>query len=362
MKQNIGIVGAGLAGRLLALECLQRGWHVTLFDSGNSSGQQSCGWVAAGMIAPYSELESSEPLLFHLGRESLQQWPIILKYLPLPVAFNAAGTVIVAHPQDIGHITRFKQVIHHKLADMFPQVSQEHAIKKLSPKELDHFVPGISPIINEGYWIAEEGQISSTDFFKASSAALQSSDVVWHENTRVNGINPFKITTEQNTYHFDLVCDCRGLGAKQDWSNLRGIRGEIIWLETSEVKMDCSVRLMHPRHPIYISPRPNHLFVVGATSIESEDRSPITVLSMMELLSVAYTLHPGFAEAKIVNMLTQCRPTLKNHSPKITYQDGLLGINGLYRHGYLAGPTVIQEALRLVEHGKAALKYPELFD
>jgi glycine oxidase len=361
MKLNVGIVGTGLSGRLFALECIQRGWSVTLFDGDTNRGQQSCGWVAAGMIAPYSELEASEPLLFHLGRESLQLWPTILNQLPEPVFFGSSGTVIVAHPQDTGHITRFRNAITHKLAALLPAAEQEQFIKKIPREQLNDWIPGIAPVIQDGYWIPGEGHVNSVEFYAASSAAFKNAHVPWYENTLVEEIEPYQITiANQRTHVFDLVCDCRGLGAKQNWPGLRGIRGEVVWLDAPDVELHCPVRLMHPRHPIYISPRPNHRYVIGATSIESEDMSPISLQSMMELLSVAYTLHPGFAEARIVNTLTQCRPALNDHLPKISYTNGLLRLNGLYRHGYMAGPAVVQEALRLIEGGTAALHYPEL--
>jgi hypothetical protein len=57
---------------------------------------------------------------------------------------------------------------------------------------------------------------------------------------------------------------------------------------------------VHPRYPLYIAPKPGHgVFVIGATEIESEDMSPASVRSTLELLSAAYAVHSGFAEARI---------------------------------------------------------------
>ena len=357
---KIGIAGAGLAGRLLALECSQRGWDVTLFDQDNSVGQKSCGWVAAGMLAPYTEFESSEPLLLQLGLDALTIWPTILQQLTLPVSFHRTGTLIVAHPQDIPDLRRFKNTLDHKLKSIENKPNIVKVTRENS--QLEQLVPGLSPIIQEGYWLQEEGHIDSVQFFTASAATLRARGVQWHENIEVNSVQPNQIKTSQNTYDFDLACDCRGLGAKPAWPQLRGIRGELLWLRAPDVKLHCPVRLLHPRHPIYISPRNDHLYVVGATSIESEDTSPISVESMMELLSTAYTIHPGFAEARIVNTLTQSRPTFADHQPKITHRNGLLKINGLYRHGYMVGPAVIQDAMRLLETGKHSLKHIELIE
>ncbi len=358
MTTNVGIVGAGLVGRLLALECLQRGWNVTLFDQDTRAGEKSCGWVAAGMIAPFTELESSEPLILKLGIETTRLWPEILKRLIEPVSFHFSGTLIISHPQDVAELSRFRSVLQHKLNMVEPD---NNILTNISREKMQTLAPGMSPYILEGFWIPNEGNIDSNEFFHSTTAFLSAQGVNWLENTKVTSLKPHEIWVQNNKYQFDLVCDARGLGAKSNWHGLRGVRGELAWLHTKQVQLSCPVRLLHPRYPIYISPRANNIFVVGATSIESEDISPISVESTLELLSAAYTIHPGFAEARLVKTLTQSRPCFHDQLPKISYiDDGLLKINGLYRHGYLAGPAVIQDAMRLLENGKQSLKFPEL--
>jgi glycine oxidase len=109
---------------------------------------------------------------------------------------------------------------------------------------------------------------------------------------------------------------------------------------------------MHPKYPIYIAPKKDHIYVIGATEIESEDQSAISVRSTLELLSAAYTIHSGFAEARMLEANAQCRPTLANNSPAIQYlNDQTLQINGLYRHGYLIAPAIVDATLELIETG-----------
>jgi len=70
------------------------------------------------------------------------------------------------------------------------------------------------------------------------------------------------------------------------------------------------MRVVHPRYPLYVAPKPNRVYVIGATEIESEDMSPASVRSTLELLSAAYAVHSGFAEARILEVATQCRDRL----------------------------------------------------
>lgn len=357
MQVTIGIAGAGLAGRLIALQCLQRGYAVTLFDADDQNGLKSCGWTAAGMIAPYSELESSELLLCELGLKSLQRWPEILAMLEQPVSFHQDGTLIVAHPQDAPELERFYSHLQHKLSAK----KIEHLINPVDRKTLEEFAPALSPLLQTGYRIPSEGHINNLEFFQATTQMLRVHQVNWHCNTTVKQVLPHQIILADKKYQFDMVFDCRGLAAKNDLSELRGVRGEIVWLKTDEVNLRCPVRVMHPRYPLYIVPRSDQHFVIGATSIESEDTSPISAQSMLELLSAAYVVHSGFAEARIIQTLTNCRPAFSDHQPKIFYSDGLIQINGLYRHGYMIGPAVTQDAMRLFEEGKRYVNHPEIF-
>ena len=127
--------------------------------------------------------------------------------------------------------------------------------------------------------------------------------------------------------------------------NLRGVRGETLHVETKEIHLQRPVRLMHPRYQLYVVPKPNHRFIIGATQIESEDHSPVTIQSNLELSSALYTLSPAFAEARIIEMDTNLRPAFMNNLPKVTINEGLITANGLFRHGYLLAPAVVENVL-----------------
>ncbi len=350
---SIGIAGAGLAGRLLAFALLRQGWQITLFDSDQRTGNQSCALVAAGMLAPYAELETAEPLVFRLGRRSLELWPQWLAELADPVFFQQTGTLLVAHRQDRAEMERFVGRIHAKLGD-------RAAVESLDAARLTELEPELAGRFQRGVLVPTEGQVSPTEFLPAVEKTLLQGGVTWRENTRVEFVSPGQLMASGETWHFDWVVDTRGLGAKADIPKLRGVRGEIITVQALEVHLHRLIRLMHPRYAIYICPRPDQHFVIGATSIESEDRSPISVQSLLELLSAAYTVHSGCAEARLIKTATQLRPALPDHLPRIFYRPGLLRLNGLYRHGYLQGPAVVEDAVRLLEQGTNAMRFPEL--
>ncbi|CAM2008014.1 glycine oxidase ThiO [Acanthopleuribacter pedis] len=333
MTRSLGIAGAGLIGRMIALAMQRAGHTVTLFDRDSRAGHDSCSWVGAGMLTPLAELEKAEPIITELGLASLKAWPLWLAGLPEPVYFQSSGSLVVAHQQDHRELEAFRAQVTRKNTT----AAQLHRLDRRALAELE---PELAPRFNGACFLEPEGQLEPRMLLPALAAALDAAEVVWHEKVAVTAVAPGCIQTAQAGYHFDQVVDCRGLGARAQWPHLRGVRGEVVRLYAPEVQIGRPIRLMHPRYPIYISPRPNQQVVIGATQIESDARGPVTVRSALELLSAAFSLHPGFAEAEILETAAQCRPALPDNLPALQVGAGLLRVNGLYRHGYLIAPAV----------------------
>ena len=56
--------------------------------------------------------------------------------------------------------------------------------------------------------------------------------------------------------------DCRGLSAADALTDLRGVKGEMLMLRSTEVELSRPVRLL-PRIPIYLVPRGDGVFMLG---------------------------------------------------------------------------------------------------
>ncbi|MDO6837685.1 FAD-dependent oxidoreductase [Pseudoalteromonas carrageenovora] len=329
MFYNIAVVGFGLAGRLAALE-LSKSHHVTVFEASDEHTQNSAGKVAAAMLAPLAESVLCEADLAIMGLNSLKRWPEIISELEGDVFFQQQGTLVVAHQQDKGDLQSFTQRIK-PIAGHCAQVLNAQQIAKLEPELANRF--------NQGVFLPCEGQIDNQAFYKTSFSILNKRKVKFVFNQRVSIKNG-----EINNRAFDYIIDCRGLGAKAD-KPLRGVRGEVARLQAPEVNLTRPVRLMHPRYPIYIAPKPNNEYVIGATEIESDDSGPATVRSTLELLSAAYTVHSGFAEARLLNIQTGLRPAFSDNRPVVLKKGNVISINGLYRHGYMLAPALVADAV-----------------
>lgn len=344
MSKSVGIVGAGLIGRLLAVQLSSHGWEVHVYERDGRMGWESCSFAAAGMIAPYCELDVAETLIHDLGVLSLELWPTLLESLSGRVFFSQQGSLVVSHVREQDSLTHLYQKIRNILGS-------EQNMQWLDASDMSRMEPELADRFRRGLFFPEEAQINTHELLGILADTMQQQGVQAHWKTQVDTIEPHRVMVGTQEYHHDWVIDCRGLAAKQDWPGLRGVRGELVIVRTPDVKLSRPVRMMHPRYPLYVVPRQDNIFVIGATSIDSEDMSPISLRSSLELLSAAYSLHPGFAEARIIHSVVQCRPALPDHLPQIQWQDGLLRINGLYRHGYLCAPAIISLALDVIHSG-----------
>jgi len=353
-NSKYAIVGGGLMGRLLAIALAKGGAQVDLFDKGGSDGAHAAARIAAAMLAPLAESAITEDSVVRMGLYSLPRWKELITSLSSPVYFQQEGTLILWHRQDASDAERFAAHLEKNCRSN----SELSAPLKLNNDALRDLEPGIADRFKQGLFLPHEGQLDNRQLLDALAKELELATVNCYWHTK---IEPEKLRKQSS---FKAVIDCRGTGAKDLWAvgdapnTLRGVRGEVIRLHAPEVKLRRPTRLIHPRYPIYIAPKENDIYVVGATEIESDDLSQMSVRSAMELLSAVYTVHSGFAEARILEMATQCRPTLKNNLPEIRINKDkgltdLIMINGLYRHGFMISPAVLDCALQVLEQGSS---------
>lgn len=331
---NIAIVGAGIVGRLLAWTLEQRGHQIHIFDRTSRDDDSITSFAAAGMLAPYAELETGEQKLFELSKDAIKRWQTILPKLRKPVSLQHEGSLLVTFASERPELEHFLERARRINVNL--SILDAEGVGRLEPDLSEQ------PLV--GMHLPEEGFLNPYEVMQALQESIEYTATSWYENIHVTDIKDNTVHCQHGAFEYDQVFDCRGMGAKGTLPNLRGVRGEIIWLECPDVKLTRPIRILHPRYPMYILPRGENRYIVGATTIESEDYSPISLLSTLELLSACYSLHPGFSEARVIHSVTQCRPAFPDHLPKIIKTKHCIHINGLYRHGYLLAPKVVAAA------------------
>lgn len=344
MKKSLIIVGAGVVGRLAAVLLRRAGAEVLVVDASEPNGAGSCTWVGAGMLSPYCERIASEQIITELGLQGCARWPHILATLAEPVDLGRNGSLVVAHPRDEPELFRLRDRVRDR--EVPPDAMQE-----VTDREIAELEPDLAGRFVRGLYFPLEGHIDNRALLQSLRVTAEREGVRMRFRCRADALAPGRVSIGSETLTCDEVLDCRGLDARDALPALRGVRGEIIWIEAPEVTLRRPVRLMHPRYSIYIVPRRHHRYLVGATQIESDDAGSITVRSALELLSAAFSLHTGFAEARVLEAAVACRPAFADNLPRLIAQPGLLRINGLYRHGFLLAPVLVEAAVAYLQHG-----------
>jgi glycine oxidase len=313
---QITVMGAGVAGLACAVELAERGADVEVVDRGERLGASSCSWFAGGMLAPWCELESAEPLIATLGTESIAWWR---ERFP-GTALN--GSLVVAHGRDSGELANFS-----RRTERFEWLDGD-AVGALEPDLRGRF--------NKALYFKEEGHLDPRAALAAMAKRLEELRVPIRFGVTL-AVAPACWGASSNARQ---VVDCTGLAARNVLTDLRGVKGEMLVLRLHDIALSRPVRVLHPRIPLYIVPRGDGLFMVGATMIESDQPTRISARSMLELLSAAYALHPAFGEAEIVEIGTGVRPAFPDNLPRIRWYGETLYVNGLFRHGFLLAPAL----------------------
>lgn len=310
---TIMVKGAGVAGLATALELSRRGLAVKVVERRADIGLGASNW-AGGMLAPYCEREAAEEIVLTLGLTAADWWDEAV-----PGLVQRRGTLVLANPRDLADLKRF--------------ATRTRSHRWLGCDEIAELEPDLTGRFGTGLFFAKEAHLDPRKALRGL-----------YEAARQLGVS-FRFGEEAgDAGAYSSAVDCRGPQAIGEIEDLRGVRGEMLYLETSDVTLSRPVRLLHPRHPLYIVPRGNGLFMLGATMIETEDDGPITARSMMELLNTAYALHPAFAEARIVETGTGIRPAFPDNVPRLVETAEGLAVAGMHRHGFLLAPALAREA------------------
>lgn len=310
---DLTIIGAGVAGLCAAHAACKAGLKPRLIDRNGAPGPHGCSWWAGGMLAPFCEAAVSEPAIVTHGQDAAAFWAEVTQVVH-------QGSLVLALQRDRGEL------------DRFARRTQDHQritrIDRLEPDLHAH---------RQALFFENEAHLDPRLALRDLVVALAE-----------NGVEIERCAATPDDIAGPVV-DARGLNAALP--GLRGVRGEMLVLRTSEITLHRPVRLLHPRHPLYIVPRADNVFMLGATQIESRDKRGVTARSMLELLSAAYALDPRFGEAEVLETGADLRPAFADNLPRVTVAGRVIHLNGLFRHGYLMAPALAMQAIAYLTTG-----------
>lgn len=327
------VVGAGVAGLTVALALAERGVSVTVLDRSPVPFAAGCSRMAGGMIAPWCELElgcepvSPDSLIARLGLEALEYWSARVPEM------TGGGSLVLASAADPGALARFAAR------------TQGHV--RLDAVALRGLEPDLEDRFSAGLHFPDEGWLDPVAALKALARRLVELDVDLR----------WGVDADPARLDADWVVDCRGVDARDRLPDLRSVRGETLSLRAPDVALSRPTRLLHPRVPVYVVPRGGGVYMVGATMIESDDRGPPSARSLADLIAAACALHPGFADAAVLEIGAEARPAFADNLPRIRRDGRVISVNGFYRHGFLAAPGMARMAAAIMLDGA---RFPEV--
>src|SRR4249920_1036044 len=135
----VSIIGAGIAGAWHALLFAAAGHAVTMHERSDAAMTESTSHWAGGMLAPWCEAETSEPVIARLGLRSLDLWR---EHLP-QTTFN--GSLVVAHARDRADFERFAKL------------TTGHV--RLDAQGLRELEPSLESRFRDGLFYPDEGHV-----------------------------------------------------------------------------------------------------------------------------------------------------------------------------------------------------------
>ena len=311
---DVTIIGAGVVGLWAAMALSKAGLTPRLIDRNGPPGPHGCSWWAGGMLAPFCEGAVAEPMIVGHGQNAAREWAEVTRVA-------RRGSLVVALDRDTSELARFGRR------------TNGHALINGGLHQLEPDLPGPK----QALFFAEEAHLDPRAALCDLVGALAACDIE---------VERAEATPDQID---GPVIDARGMAA--ELPGLRAVRGEMVVLNAPDIALTRPIRLLHPRHPLYIVPRGDGVYMLGATQIESSDRRGVSARSLLELLSAAYALDPRFAEAEVLETGADLRPAFADNVPRVVKQGRVLHLNGLFRHGYLMAPELAQQAARYLTQG-----------
>ncbi|MDP8987725.1 MAG: glycine oxidase ThiO [Actinomycetota bacterium] len=345
---RVVVVGGGVIGLSIAWRAASRGMTVTVVDPAPGSGASA---VAAGMLAPVTEVHYGEEALLELNLESSRRYPGFVAELEELTAadtgYRACGTVAVARDAD-------------DLAALDELVAYQRGlgldVERLRSRELRRLEPGLAPTVRGGALVSGDHQVDPRRLVAALLEACRRCGVELLAE-RVVGVEAPAVALEGGgTETGDVVVLAAGC-----WSGqlagaglpVRPVKGQIVRLRSGAgpLPIERNVRGVDA----YLVPRAGGELVVGATVEERGFDAEVTGGAVHDLLRAALELVPDVAELGLVEASAGLRPGTPDNAPVVgrTAVDGLVAATGHYRNGILLAPVTADAVAELLATGEA---------
>lgn len=356
MRHDVIVIGGGLIGLATAWRAAGAGFDVAVVDDAPGGGASH---VAAGMLAPVTEVTYGEEALLRLAIASSGRWPAFVDDLEAAagtnVGYRADGTLLVAHDGDDRRV----------LEDLCRFMGELGlAAESLNSRACRRREPMLSPRVRGGVLAHDDHQVDPRRTLAALRRASTAAGVthvparaarIDHGRGRVRGVtlsDGTAIEAPQVVLAAGVAsADVDGL-PDHERPPVRPVKGQILRVRGSAAHplLGAAVRgIVHGRS-IYLVPRSDGEVVVGATQEERGFETTVTAGGVRELLDDAARIVPGVDELELTETIAGLRPGTHDNRPLIGRAgiDGLLLATGHHRNGVLLTPITAEAIVDLM--------------
>ncbi|WBP91776.1 glycine oxidase ThiO [Kitasatospora cathayae] len=349
-RADVLVIGGGVIGLAVAWRAAQRGLrNVIVVDPCHGGGAAG---VAAGMLAPVTELQYGEEPLLHLGMASNQRYESFAAELTeasggLDTGYRRCGTIAVALDSDDREELRELHAFHQRLGLDSSWLTGREA-RKLEPM--------LAPGVRGGLHVADDHQVDPRRLLTALVTACERAGVLLHRAEAVELlVDGDRATGARLSTHETVTADRIVLAAGPHSHRLPGlpegalpairpVKGQVLRLQIPDAYrpfLSRNVRAVVRGQHLYLVPRENGELVVGATTEEQGYDTTVTAGGVYELLRDAHELVPGITELPLAETAAGLRPGSPDNAPLLgpTSLPGLVAATGHYRNGVLLTPV-----------------------
>lgn len=355
------VIGAGIVGLNIAWRLAEDGAPVIIFDPRPGQGAT---YAAAGMLAPVSEYWFQEEPLLEFARHAAQSYPSEAAKLHIHTGVD------LHHRQD-GIIVAAATRADRETLSRLQQAQMRHglSVEQMTTRDVRKREPALAPRLAGAFISNTDRALDPRALADAYHQALTAHPHVTMHYTRVETLlhRGDRVVGVQDASGTEVLADtvvlANGLDANQlaglpaDWQpRLRPVYGETLRLQIPAtatgtapiIGPDHVVRALVEDRSVYVVPRGDGRYVVGATERENQPDTPAG--AVYRLLRDAHQVVPDVLEMHLTEIVARARPTTPDHLPLLgDISPGLLAATGTYRHGVLLAPAIAHTISSLLQ-------------
>jgi glycine oxidase len=326
---DVLIAGGGIVGLAVALRAAARGARTLVVDAGEPGAWS----VAAGMLAPATELEHGEEGVLRLGLESAARYPAFAG--ELGVELHSAGTLVVARDRDEAEALD-------RLVAFRTGLGLE--AERLRPTEARRREPALAPTVRLALDVPGDRSIDPRAVVVALRERVEvvpgRVEAVTTEGERVTGVR-LDDGSARRAGQTVLATGARTVAGLPEQARVpvRPVKGQVLRLRDpgGPGLVERSIRTQ----AAYLVPRADGRYVLGATMEERGWDAAVTAGGVFELLRDLSEVVPGVLELELEHALTGFRPGTPDNVPAIGpgALEGLVWATGHWRNGVLLAPV-----------------------